>query len=196
MKRFSEDFLRKICEAKVLGDFEPFKSGKIKDIEKYIKRILGDIKAENKILSKADFNSYGSGFASYVDVSISKQDKSDTRFIVDGNKKTEWTKGLSLYISKLCPFWFIGGSEWTVTRENEKWIGGSSGFLRPESVRSIDNALWQAQVERIKKIFGDFGYSLLSEEDVSEPLWFDINIPTILADRPYQVFDCFFYWED
>ena len=129
-------------------------------------------------------------------MSISKRNKSGTELISDGNKKTEWTKGLSLYVSKLCPFWFIGGSEWTNTSENEKWIGGSSGFLRPESVRLIDKALWQVQIEKFQRIFAGFGYSLLSEEDVNKPLWFDINIPTILTDEPYKVFDCFFYWED
>ena len=196
MKKFSEDFLRIICKSKVTGSFEPFMSGEIKDVVKYIKRILGELKAENKILVNADFDSYGSGFASYVDVSISNQNKSDTTITFNGNKKTEWTKGLSIYVSKLCPFWFVGGSEWTVTFESEKRIGGSSGFLRPESVHLIDKALWQIKIDKIQRIFAGFGYSLLSEEDVNKSLWFDVSIPTILAGKQYQIFDCFFYWED
>ena len=41
-----------------------------------------------------------------------------------------------------------------------------------------------------------YGYRLLTEEELEEQIWFEIEIPTILADKPYEVFDCFFYWED
>ena len=193
---FSEEFLRALCEVKVVGDFPPFDTGKIEDVQQYIKHILGQIGARKDVFVKADFDSYGSGFASYVAVKISKKDRSDTKITGTGNKRTEWTDGLELYISKLAPFWFWGGSDWTVNFEDDRRTGGSGGFLTSESVHDLNQDVWGEKIRLIEKIFEDFGYVLLTEEELSQKLWFEVEIPTILANAPYEVFDCFFYWED
>ena len=193
---FSEEFLRVLCAGKVIGDFPPFDSGTIEDVKEYIKHILGQIGARKDVFVNGDFNSYGSGFASYVSVKISRKDKTDTSVKINGNKRTEWTEGLEIYISTLSPFWFWGGSEWTVNYEDERRTGGSSGFLRPESIHEIKLEMWSEKIRVISKIFDDFGYVLLKPEQLKKSLWFDVKIPTVLAGESYKVFDCFFYWED
>lgn len=193
---FSEEFLRELCDGKVVGDFPPFDTGRIEDVKEYIKHILGQIGARNDVFVNADFNSYGSGFASYVSVKISRKDKTDTTVKRNGTNRTEWTEGLELYISTLSPFWFWGGSEWTVNYEDERRTGGSGGFLRPESIHEIKQEMWSDKIKTICKIFDNFGYILLKPEELIKPVWFDVKIPTVLAGEIYQVFDCFFYWED
>ena len=193
---FTEEFLRKMCAGNVIGDFSPFDSGKIKEVEEYLKKLVGHLSGNHKIVLKADFDSYGSGFASYVSIKVSKRDKSDTKITRNGNRITEWTDGLLLYISKLTPYWYLGASDWTVNFEDEQWKGGSGGFLSAESFNEIDQTFWHTEIRDIKKTFDEFRYNLLTEQELNKTLWFDIKIPTILASKPFQVFDCFFYWED
>jgi hypothetical protein len=148
------------------------------------------------LIVQSDYKYYGSGFAFYVNVKISQGDRSDTKIIYEGSKRTEWIKGMLLYISNLSPYWYYGGSEWTITNENDTWKGGSEGFLRPENIDYSDQSIWGDTIYKIKELMSSFGYRLLTEEELKEPVWFEADIPTLLADKPYQVFDCFFYWED
>jgi hypothetical protein len=52
------------------------------------------------------------------------------------------------------------------------------------------------EVDFITQHFDEYRYRLLTQTELEPYLNFDIDIPTIVADKPYQVFDCFFYWED
>jgi hypothetical protein len=192
----SEEFLNQLAKEKVIGDFPPFDTGDIDEVEKYIKAIIGRLKDNYQIIVEPDFNYYGSGFASYINVRISKKDKSDTKTTQDKNKLTHWTKGLLFYISNLTPYWYYGASEWTVSTENGKYVGGSSGYLRPESIDQVDNELWSIEIEKAKAVFDQFRYRLLTKEEVEKQVNFDTTIRTVLADKPYDVFDFFFHWED
>lgn len=193
---YTEEFLKDICKEKVVGDFYPFDTNNLDEVNSYIRKIVGRLRNISGIKVEADFDSYGSGFASYINVKISKKDRSDTKIITEGLKKTEWIKGITIYICSLAPFWYFGGNEWTISFEKEKWIGGSGSFLRPESIDSYDKVFWEKEVEQIKHILGEFRYNLLTKQELEKELWFNVDIPTVLVDPPYQVFDCFFYWED
>lgn len=192
----TEEFLRELCKGKVVGDFYPFDTQHLAEVNSYIRKIVGRLSNISGIKVEADFASYGSGFASYVNVKISKKDRSDTKITNQGSKKTEWISGLALYICRLSPFWYFGENEWTISFENDKWTGGSGSFLRPESIESYDKRFWEKEVGQIKNILSEFRYNLLTKQELEKELWFDAEIPTILANPPFQVFDCFFYWED
>ena len=194
--KFTEEFLKDLINANVVGDTIPFKTGKISKVESYITTIIGRIQDDRRLIVEPDYQYYGSGFASYVNVRISQKDRSDTKITREGSERTEWIKGLLLYLSNLSPYWYYGGSEWTITYENDTWKGGSSSFLRPEDIHHIDQGIWSNTIYAIKELMGDYGYRLLTEEELEERVWFETTIPTVLADKPYEVFDCFFYWED
>ena len=100
----SEDFLRKLANEKVTGDFYPFDTGDLDKVEDYIRQIVDRLKNNHKINVEPDFNYYGSGFASYINIRISKRDNSDSTISTDKNRITKYTKGLLLYISNLAPF--------------------------------------------------------------------------------------------
>ncbi|MBF7091205.1 hypothetical protein IUY40_06605 [Flavobacterium sp. ALJ2] len=192
----SEYFLKKLASEKVTGDFYPFDTGEIDKVEDYIRQIVGRLKNNQKIIIEPDFDYYGSGFASYINVRISKRDKSDSKITTDKNRVTKCTKGLLLYISNLTPFWYYGTAEWDRTTENGVFKSGSTGFLRPHSIDNIDTQLWTNDIEKIKLVMSDFGYYLLTRQEVEDPIDFKVNMASNLIEKPTKVFDCFFHWED
>jgi hypothetical protein len=147
-------------------------------------------------LVEADFTSYGSGFASYVELRISKQDRSDSITLAQNQRVTYETNGLMLYVSRLTPYWFYGGSKWAKTYEKGQLVGGGAMFLEPASQDVINQLVWQHDRQLIEAVLQEFHYSLLTSTELIQPAPTDIFIPTVLADKPYNVFDCFFYWQD
>ncbi|MCB2410148.1 hypothetical protein [Hymenobacter lucidus] len=193
---FDEDFLKQLAKDEVRGNFPPFHTGNIKQVEKYVKVIVDRLKDDHQLIVEPDFSYYGSGFASYIPVRISKKDKSDTKALQERNRMTYYTKGLLVYISNLTPYWYYGASEWSVTTENGKVVGGSSGFIRPESIAEVNKELWGEKIDRVKDTFHQYRYNLLTQEELAQQVDFDISVRTVLADKPYEVFDFFFHWSD
>ena len=109
---FSEEYLRRIVRDEVVGDFPPFTLGSIAKTENYIRKIIARLASISTISVEADFTSYGSGFASYVELRISKRDRSDSTTLAQNQLVSYDTNGLLLYVSRLTPYWFYGGSEW------------------------------------------------------------------------------------
>ena len=192
---FSDSYLRRIITGDVVGDFPPFTNGSVDKIDKYIRKIIARL-ASDTLLIEADFSSHGSGFASYVEVRITKKDGSNTVVSNKNQRVTNQVTGLLLNISRLTPYWFYGGSSWFKTYEHGQQTGGGATFLTIENQATIDQEVWQPEQQLIEHIFREFRYELLTPEELTQPAPADITIPTILADEPYTVFDCFFYWED
>jgi hypothetical protein len=195
MNNFSEQFLRNLVAEKVQGDFPPFKSEQQSVVVKYIKEIVGRL-SDNKIwIVEADYNNYQSGFASFVPVKISKKNKSDTEIRHDNGLIIENKDSLLLYFSKLSPYWYYGQGRWTdYVRDTKR--SSSTHFLRPEEQKKVNKNLWEHDIETLTRQLEEYRYTLLDRKEVTQDLHFKIDIPTVIADRTYQVFDCFFYWED
>lgn len=193
---FNETYLRTLLKGDLQADFEPFLNNDVFEVEAYIKQMLGRLKDRNSIKIQADYQAYGSGFASYINVKITKKDKSDTVFTKEGKINIESKKSVLLYISLLCPYWFFGGANWSENYLDGKYQGGSMPFLRPEDNAKYDKKIWQDEIDFITQYFDEYRYQLLTQTELEPYLNFDIDIPTIIADKPYQIFDCFFYWED
>jgi hypothetical protein len=194
--KYTEDYLRRLCNREIIGDFPPFDGQDTKEVIYYIQKLVGRLKNNHHLLVEADFKSYGSGYASYVPVKISKRDKSDRKITVDGDKRTEDVQGILLYICKRSPNWFYGGMCWTENYQSDQYTGGSEGFLIPDRIAELDLTQWQDRLIEIEQIICEFRYCLIDRGSLAQSLWFKIDIPTILGESPYTVFDCFFYWED
>ncbi|UOQ51456.1 hypothetical protein [Hymenobacter cellulosivorans] len=193
---YSEEFLKQLAKDKVMGEFFPFTTGSISEVENYIKAIVGRIKDNYQLLVEPDFTYYGSGFGSYITIKISKKDGSGIKTEQYKNRLTHWTKGILIYVSNLVPYWYYGASEWSVSEENGKYVGGSSGFIRSKSIDEVDAELWREEIEKVKGVFDIYMYSLLTKEELAQQVDFNIGIRTVLADKPYEVFDFFFHWSD
>jgi hypothetical protein len=196
MTEFSENYLKNLAANKVQGDFTPFSKGDIGKVKRYIKGMLGRLSDDKRIVVLPDYQAYGSGFASYINVKVSKKDRSDVRVIKDGKRTIDDHDGLLLYISLLSPHWYFGKGSWWDNYSDGSYKGGGGSFLTSRSIREFNKPLWENDVMRIVALFTEFGYELLSENEVEKSLWFDTKIETNLSDAPFTVFDCFFHWED
>jgi len=193
---FSENYLRQLVGGAVMGDFGPFTLSSLDETERYLRQIVARLASLPALLVEADFSSYGSGFASYIEVRIARKDHSDTATAARGQHTTRTTNGLMLYLSRLTPYWFYGGSEWSKTYDNGRSVSGSASFLNSESQAAINPAVWHLEAASVRAILQAFHYRLLTPAELRQPAPVEVVVPTILADKPYQVFDCFFYWED
>lgn len=194
---FSNSFLQQLTQGRVLGDFPPFSLGNAAKIEHYIHKIVAELQRNRAWLVEADFGHYGSGYASYVPITIGKRDKSDTVTSAGKGRVTDNTTGLLLYVSRLVPYWFYGQGWWSRTWEQGHASGGGSTFLDVAGQAAIDPARWQHDCYRLEMVLTEFRYQLLTPEELTHPAPADLTfIPTELADPPYSVFDCFFYWAD
>jgi hypothetical protein len=195
---FSEEFLRKLCEQKVCGDFEPFKSNNQDLTEGYIRKKVETLEGIKTLNVKADFDHFGSGYASFVEIRISKADKSDTETVYDEDGVIEHTNGLVICVCRLSPYWYYGGIYWGIKYVDGKIKASASSMPYIGSINNLKLDLWKDEVKTIEAIFERFNYTLLTFEQLDKELWFDVFIPTLLPseDDPLKVFDCFFYWED
>jgi hypothetical protein len=195
MDNFSEQYLRDLVAEKVQGNFPPFKSGKYTTVVKYIKEIVGRLSDNKNWIVEADYENYQSGFASFVPVKISKKDKSDTTTNYENGLIIETKDSLLIYFSKLCPYWYYSQGRWMdMIRDGKN--SPSTHFIRPEEQKNVNLHLWAEDIEKLTRQLEEYRYTLLDRKEVTKDLDFKIKIPTVIADRTYQVFDCFFYWED
>ena len=107
------DLLQKTSKEQVVGDFYPYNTGDKSETEKYIKALAGRIREIPTLNVNADFDHFGSGTASFVEVYATKRDGSLT--IVSQEKKnndlliTDTHKGLLIAISRFAPVAVIRG---------------------------------------------------------------------------------------
>ncbi|TPG65911.1 hypothetical protein [Hymenobacter nivis] len=192
---FSEAYLRSIVLGDVVGNFPPFTTGSVTKTDNYIRKIVARLASSATLLVEADFSSYGSGFASYVEVRISQKSQSAAVTQRPSQRTVSQTNCLLLYISRLTPYWFYGGDNWFETAgQGER--AGSGLFLTPGSQIIINQQIWQHERQRVEAVLQEFRYGLLTPEELEQPAPAGIYIPTELAEKPYTVFDCFFYWQD
>jgi hypothetical protein len=195
MNNFSEQYLRDLVAEKVQGDFPPFKSGKYTTVVKYIKEIVGRLSDNKAWIVEADYENYQSGFSSFVPVKISKKDKSDSIIKKENGLIIEDKDALLIYFSKLSPYWYYSQGRWTDFIRDGK-NSPSTHFIRPDEQKKVNQILWANDIEKLTRQLEEYRYTLLDRKEVTKDLDFKIEIPTRIADRTYQVFDCFFYWED
>jgi hypothetical protein len=151
-----------------------------------IKNVLHDLEQSKQIAVESE-DSYGSGFASYLDVFCFKKDGSSSR--ASGLSTT--IDGIALYLCKLAPVAVIGAMTKTKSKN-----GGSSSFLRPNDLNTFPDGDWNAIISEIKQKLEKQNFVLLEPKVLKQEMPFEAQIPTILGDPPYQIFDAFFYWED
>ncbi len=151
-----------------------------------IRNAIHDLEKSKNIQIESE-DGYGSGYASYLDVFCFKKDGSASR--VSGLSTI--TEGIALYLCKFAPVAVMGAMTKTKSKN-----GGSSSFLRPEDLDKLPTGNWDAVLAEIKYKLEKQNFVLLEPRVLKQKMPFEANIPTILGDPPYQIFDAFFHWED
>ncbi len=182
----TEDEIRQVVAGRPVGREWPYYGGNEDDIEKHLRRTVAALRDLLVIDLDADFEHYGSGYASYVHVFCEKKRGLSRTKIANGDQ----IDGIALYLSRLTPFAAYGFEQRTKTLRG----GGTSSFIDSNSVYSTPPGDWTVELSFIRKTLNDLGFVLPTREQLAELLGFGVNIPTIL-DRKH-VFDAIFYWED
>ncbi len=170
----SEQMLRQIIAGTPVGDIWPYNSGSEDAIEQHLRNCVAQLGLSTQIIVEADFDHYGSGYASYVDVFCYKNDGSSTRH----RDETLPIDGLTIYLCRLAPVAVYGRNH--KTRDAR---GGSSGFLNAENVDTTPPGQWESIAQEINKNLASLGFELLDRDTVSRELPFKADISTILGDE-------------
>ena len=185
MMRFSEQELQEIINGNPIGNDWPYLSGSLKDVDSHLKTILQELNQSVALEVEGEFDSYGSGFASYAHLFCQKPKKGSTY----RRDERTWTDGIAVYLNRLAPVAVLGPETRTVFER-----GSSHGFLDVDLVGETPDDTWEEEKEIITTILESEGLSLLQREDLQKPLPFKKEISTRFDEK--TIFDALFYWED
>ncbi|GAA4197086.1 hypothetical protein GCM10022252_45540 [Streptosporangium oxazolinicum] len=165
-------------------------AGGATSVEGFLRRVVvGLDRMPSLSVYHAEFRHYSSGYASYIDVFITKRDGSMRRS-VDG-----WTyvEGLSLALCRLAPLASL--FEPSIRSSGPD---GTGSYGLPELSRVADANLpgWEEECRQIGQLLDQHGIVLLGSQVLSLPLEAGLQVKTIIGNPPYSVFDAWFHWMD
>ncbi|UNK16955.1 hypothetical protein MNQ98_21010 [Paenibacillus sp. N3/727] len=187
-----ETILKNVIQGNPEGDFYPYNIGvlSLSAVDDYIKACVNGLKNNQNVEFEADYNHYGSGFSSYVDVFMWLKDGSSTK----QKKDYLLIEGIHLYICRLYPVAVYGTGSVTRNIGNN---GRSHGFLRPKGLEtSPEGEQWRSMILNLQNRLNEYQYVIPFKEYLDSPLPFSADIETVLDEGHYKIFDAFFYWED
>jgi hypothetical protein len=105
------------------ADDGPYSGQTFEQIDAQVQHLIGRLRDSAMLDAEGDFDSYGSGWASFVDIFCSRSHGASSRLGPPGYTITE---GVRLYVSRLAPIAAFGLSElWRSS------TGSSFNFLEP-----------------------------------------------------------------
>ena len=159
-------------------------------VEGFLRWVVADLnRLPSLVIEHAEFRHYGSGYASYVDVFISKRDGSMRRSM-DGTTEVE---GLTLALCRLAPLAALFKHSW-----RSSGPGPAGGHSMPELSRMVDDDPpgWEQECRQIRRTLDEHGIALLDSRILGLPLNVRLQVETALGEPPYRVFDAWFHWTD
>jgi len=159
-------------------------------VEGFLRRVVADLsRLPSLVVEHAEFRHYGSGYASYVDVFMTKRDGSMRR---STNGRTE-VEGLTVALCRLAPLAALFARSW-----RSSGPGAAGGRSMPELSRVVDVAPpeWEEECRQLGRVLDGHGIALLDSQTLGSPLDARLRVETVLGDPPYRVFDAWFHWVD
>lgn len=159
-------------------------------VEGFLRWIVADLdRMPTLSVHHAEFRHYGSGYASYVDVFITKRDGSMRR------SENGWTnvEGLPLALCRLAPLAALFNPD-----VQSSGPGGAGSRGLPDLSLVTDAALpgWEEEFRQIGQALDRHDIALLDSQVLSLPVKAELRVETVLGSPPYSVFDAWFHWMD
>ena len=177
--------LAELVRDAIIGRYWPAHLQTDDAIELHIHATVEELRNSSLLEVDADFNSYGSGFASYVHVFCTKADlRATTR-----RGETDWIDGITIYLGRLVPFAAFGAEQ--RTRHPR---GGSGGFLDCENLETTPDGLWNNELQYILTTLETAGFTVIPKADYCSPMPVRLEWDTNFGTATY--FDAIFHWYD
>ncbi|MCR9197643.1 MAG: hypothetical protein NXI04_03270 [Planctomycetaceae bacterium] len=156
-------------------------------IEKFLRSVAGQLASLANTTIESEFDHYGSGYASFVDLFC---------YPSDGSSQTKHgtgviTNGITIYLSRLTPVAMSGALQKFRSPE-----ASSYDFLSPELVGTVPESVSGDFVQEISNVLARNDFHILDHATAAVPLSPGIHPPTILREAPYTIFDALFHWID
>lgn len=188
--QFTDFEIRTLLSGSAISDQYPWNTNNAEIIENFYFNICDDIEQKTGCLSKKEFNDYGSGYASFYDLWLYKDEQSFK--VPKSHDSSNHFYGLVIIFSKLSPYYVLMQGE-------QCWYDkGGSSYL-PDLNMDDDLKTWAVNdlAKQIDPILTFHGLIRLSQEQLNSPLIGSWKIPTILnINEQFTLFDALFYWED
>ncbi|MEV4458125.1 hypothetical protein [Microbispora sp. NPDC049633] len=161
-------------------------------MEGYLRQVVADLnRVPGLVVEHAEFGHYGSGYASFVDVFLTRRDGSARRVDPDGYTTVG---GLSVALCRLAPIACI-----LSPRERSHHPDGRGRLSLPylDTVIEVPIPGWEEGGDQISQVLSRHGITLVGPRLLRRPALPHLKIDTNLGDGPhYSIFDVWFHWMD
>lgn len=195
---FSNNQLKDLIEGKVIGTTFPYDINDEHEIEAHIHRLFYRIKRIPNIICEAEWDHFGSGYASFVEFFCYEKEG----IAVEENRhgiQDHRIESVLINISRLAPVVIMGEDDRTkrIRSSTEEVLGGSNGsILGRQKLSHVDQRFYPI-MKKLAEALEEFDYTLLSIDDMNQPLPFSAKIATLYrTPKEYLIADAIFYWED
>lgn len=195
---FSNEQLQTVIDGGTVGDQFPYDTNNEQEIEAHIRRLYHRLNRIPNLTIEAEWNHFGSGYASFVEFFCYLKDHLLVAKEKNGERELE-IDGIIIDICRLAPVVIMGeGKRYKIIEfaTNEE-VGGAYGSLLDDPSRLKIDVKFKAIERQMKQALEEFNYENLEEDIVKQPLSFKTKIPTLYREpQAYKVMDALFYWED
>jgi hypothetical protein len=160
-----------------------------RSIESAYPELIHDLTREFKLESRIEWESYGQGYASYVDAWF-YQDKPEFQLPALTKGEMRFT-GPYVLLCRDAPYFVMGegAKSWTAK-------GGSSYLPGFSSIDEFSTRAVRDLSEKLSAFLAEHGLVRLRKSDVAEELPEDLHFDTNLADGKHRLYDALFFWYD
>ncbi|WP_030455468.1 hypothetical protein [Herbidospora cretacea] len=167
-------------------------AGGAEAVEGYLRQVVADLnRVRGLVVEHAEFAHYGSGYASFVVVFLTRRDGSARRVDPDGR---ETVHGLSVALCRLAPIACI-----LSPGERSHHPDGHGHHSMPwlDAVTDMPIPGWEEGCAQVSRVLERHGIALVGPRLLSRPALPHVKIDTNLGDGPRNsIFDVWFHWLD
>lgn len=195
---FSDEQLQTMINGKAIGEFYPYNTNNEQEIEAHIRRLFYRLKRIPKLIVEAEWDHFGSGYASFVEFFCYRKEDITVIEERDGERELKF-EGIIIDVCRLAPVVIMGEDERFKTVEiiSQEEIAGAYSSLLDDPRRLKISEKFHDLERQLMQALEEFEYKILDEAIVKQPLTLKTKIPTIYREPTgYKVIDAFFYWED
>lgn len=184
---FTDEEIRRLAADSPVGAEWPYSGGSAEEVETFLHLAVHTLERDRSRIVKADFNHFGSGYASFVEVFCYPADNSTRQQQATG----EEFEGIVYYLSRLAPVATYAVD--TRLSSRQKYTGS---LLSDDTAGILRDPKWVDFHRNICALLRGHSFHIADNVELNVPLPFPVKIDTNLGNSPYCLFDLLFHWMD